>query len=189
LTFHFITCGPASQLAQDLSAGLWTYVRDERPYGGERPPAATFFYSPDRKSERPRAHLTDFTGVLHTDGYSGFKGLYQGNRIVEAACGVHVRRKFLMCTPLMAPRSARSTMSKQRSTARERRRPPVMTGTILVLTILLALLASGRAAWSLAPSGTVSRLLTPRLVQQRLLHSIRALPRQDCSWTIDHCLT
>jgi len=57
---------------------LWTYVRDERPYGGERPPAAVFYYSPDRKSERPRAHLNDFTGVLHADGYAGFKGLYQG---------------------------------------------------------------------------------------------------------------
>jgi len=36
---------------------LWTYVRDERTYGGERPPAAMFFYSPDRKGERPVAHL------------------------------------------------------------------------------------------------------------------------------------
>lgn len=73
---------------------LWTYVRDERPYGGERPPAAVFFYSADRKSERPWAHLNDFTGVLHADGYAGFKGLYQGNRIVESACWAHVRRKF-----------------------------------------------------------------------------------------------
>jgi transposase len=73
---------------------LWTYVRDERPYGGERPPAAVFFYSADRKSERPQAHLNDFTGVLHADGYAGFKGLYQGNRIVESACWAHVRRKF-----------------------------------------------------------------------------------------------
>jgi len=29
---------------------LWTYVRDERPFAGARPPAALFFYSPDRKS-------------------------------------------------------------------------------------------------------------------------------------------
>ena len=33
---------------------LWTYVRDERPTGGEAPPAAWFAYSPDRKGERPR---------------------------------------------------------------------------------------------------------------------------------------
>ena len=29
---------------------LWTYVRDERPFAGVRPPAALFFYSADRKS-------------------------------------------------------------------------------------------------------------------------------------------
>src|SRR5205807_10584796 len=33
---------------------LWTYVRDERPFAGSRPPAALFFYSPDRKGEHPR---------------------------------------------------------------------------------------------------------------------------------------
>ncbi|MBV9018345.1 MAG: IS66 family transposase [Alphaproteobacteria bacterium] len=32
---------------------LWTYVRDERPVAGVRPPAALFFYSPDRKGEHP----------------------------------------------------------------------------------------------------------------------------------------
>jgi transposase len=46
---------------------LWTYVRDERPHRGERPPAAVFFYSPDRKGERPLTHLKDFAGVLHAD--------------------------------------------------------------------------------------------------------------------------
>jgi transposase len=39
---------------------LWTYVRDERPFNGDRPPPALFFYSPDRKGEHPRAHLKDF---------------------------------------------------------------------------------------------------------------------------------
>jgi transposase len=73
---------------------LWTYVRDERPHRGDRPPAAIFFYSPDRKGERPVAHLKDFTGVLHADGYAGFNGLYESGRIIEAACWAHVRRKF-----------------------------------------------------------------------------------------------
>ena len=73
---------------------LWTYVRDERPHRGGKPPAAMFFYSPDRKGEHPVAHLQDFTGVLHADGYAGFNGLYESGRIVEAACWAHVRRKF-----------------------------------------------------------------------------------------------
>jgi hypothetical protein len=77
---------------------FWVYVRDERPHRGKRPPAAVFFYSPDRTAERPLAHLKDFTGVLHADGYAGFKGLYESGRkpgpIVEAACWAHARRKF-----------------------------------------------------------------------------------------------
>ena len=73
---------------------LWTYVRDERPFARARPPAALFFYSPDRKGEHPQAHLTDFHGVIHADGYAGFNELFTGGRIVEAACWAHVRRKF-----------------------------------------------------------------------------------------------
>jgi len=73
---------------------LWTYVRDERPFAGERPPAALFRYSPDRKGEHPRAHLKDFRGAIHADGYAGFNELFAGDRITEAACWAHVRRKF-----------------------------------------------------------------------------------------------
>jgi transposase len=73
---------------------LWTYVRDERPFGGDRPPAALFFYSPDRKGEHPRQHLQKFTGVIHADGYAGFNESFAGGKIVEAACWAHVRRKF-----------------------------------------------------------------------------------------------
>jgi transposase len=73
---------------------LWTYVRDERPFGGSRKPAALFCYSPDRKGEHPQAHLRDFRGVIHADGYAGFNELFAGGRIVEAGCWAHVRRKF-----------------------------------------------------------------------------------------------
>ena len=73
---------------------LWVYVRDERPFAGSRPPAALFFYSPDRKGEHPRGHLKEFRGVIHADGYAGFNELFAGGKIVEAACWAHVRRKF-----------------------------------------------------------------------------------------------
>jgi transposase len=72
---------------------LWTYVRDDRPAGSEEAPAVFFRYSPDRKGERPRAHLASFTGVLQADAYAGFDRLY-GEKIQEAACWAHVRRKF-----------------------------------------------------------------------------------------------
>jgi len=72
---------------------LWTYVRDDRPAGSSEPPAVLFRYSPDRKGERPRTHLASFLGVLQADAYAGFDRLY-GERIQEAACWAHVRRKF-----------------------------------------------------------------------------------------------
>jgi transposase len=72
---------------------LWTYVRDDRPAGSLEPPAVLFRYSSDRKGEHPRAHLKDFRGTLQADGYAGFEALY-GERIQEAACWAHVRRKF-----------------------------------------------------------------------------------------------
>ena len=54
---------------------LWVYARDDRPWSGPEPPAAVYFYSPDRKAERPAAHLQDFRGVLQVDGYAGFERL------------------------------------------------------------------------------------------------------------------
>ena len=72
---------------------LWTYVKDDRPAGSDQPPAVLFRYSPDRKGERPQAHLEPFVGVLQADAYAGFDRLY-GERIQEAACWAPVRRKF-----------------------------------------------------------------------------------------------
>lgn len=74
---------------------LWTYVRDERPAAGEVAPAVWFAYSPDRKGEHPQAHLAEFRGILQADGYGGFSKLYDGGRVLEAACWAHVRRKFV----------------------------------------------------------------------------------------------
>lgn len=73
---------------------LWAYVRDDRPSGSTDPPAVVYRYSPDRKAERPRAHLRCFAGILQADAYSGFTPLYADGRIVEAACWAHARRKY-----------------------------------------------------------------------------------------------
>jgi len=73
---------------------LWTYVRDDRPAGDLTPPAVWFAYSPDRQGQHPRAHLKDFAGALQADGYAGFNGLYDTDRVHEVACWAHVRRKF-----------------------------------------------------------------------------------------------
>src|SRR6202044_2869248 len=76
------------------TARLWTYVRDDRPAGSDVPSAVWFTYTVDRKGEHPKQHLSKLSGILQADGYAGFHHLYEGGRIVEAACWAHVRRKF-----------------------------------------------------------------------------------------------
>ena len=74
-------------------------ARRTPPRRVERPPAAVFFASPDRRGERPLAHLAAFTGVLQADGYSRLQRpvraqVVQGGALIEAACWAHARRYF-----------------------------------------------------------------------------------------------
>jgi hypothetical protein len=48
---------------------IWTYVRDDRPFGGQSPPAALYYASRDRRQEHPERHLKNFTGFLQADAY------------------------------------------------------------------------------------------------------------------------
>lgn len=84
----------APGLGRTRTGRIWTYVRDDRPFGGTAPAGVFYRYTPDRKGEHPRAHLAGFSGILQADGYAGFAQLYASNRIVEAACLAHARRKF-----------------------------------------------------------------------------------------------
>ncbi len=76
---------------------LWVYARDDRPWNGPEPPAAVYFYSPDRRAERPAAHLAKFKGIVQVDGYPGFERLTERGDIVLAACWAH-GASFTMCT-------------------------------------------------------------------------------------------
>jgi transposase len=82
----------------------WTYVRDDRPFGGADPPAAMFYYSRDRKGEHPQAHLAGYSGILQADAFGGYGKLYEASRhprpILEAACWVHARRPFFAMADL-----------------------------------------------------------------------------------------
>ena len=73
---------------------LWTYVRDDRPWGDQTPPAVWLAYTPDRKGEHPKTHLREFKGTLQADGYAGYDAVYEDGRVKEAACMAHVRRSF-----------------------------------------------------------------------------------------------
>lgn len=98
---------PIKVLAQGLGktkiGRIWAYASDGRPHASNEPPAICYFYSPDRKGERPASHLENFQGTLHADAYAGYKSLYKSdkypdNEITEAACWAHVRRKFYEIT-------------------------------------------------------------------------------------------
>ena len=92
------TTVPVLAKGKTRTGRLWTYVRDDRPFGGRDPPATIFFYSADRGGEHPEQHLASYAGLMQADAYAGFKRLYDSRRkagaIIEAACWAHARRKF-----------------------------------------------------------------------------------------------
>ena len=51
---------PLLAKGKTVQARLWTYVRDDRPFGGPDPPAAVYFFSRDRSGERPQRHLANY---------------------------------------------------------------------------------------------------------------------------------
>lgn len=73
---------------------LWTYARDDRPWGGTDPPAVAYVYAPDRTASQPLAHLAGFKGILQVDGYAGYRALAQKGDVSLAFCWSHVRRRF-----------------------------------------------------------------------------------------------
>ena len=91
---------------------LWTYVRDDRPFGGPSPPAAIFYYSSDRDGVHPNRHLASYSGILQADAYGGYNDLYKADRrpgpIIEAACWSHGRRKFFVLADITKTAEARS---------------------------------------------------------------------------------
>ena len=85
---------------------IWTYVRDDRPYGGLSPPAALYYASRDRRQEHPERHLKTFTGILQADAYGGYNPLFKGDRdpnpLRQAFCWAHSRRKFFVLADIVA---------------------------------------------------------------------------------------
>jgi transposase len=92
------TTVPVLAKVKTRTGRIWTYVRDDRPFGGTDPPAAVFFYSPDRAGIHPEQHLAGYSGILQADAYAGFNTLYKperpGGPITEAPCWAHARRKL-----------------------------------------------------------------------------------------------
>jgi transposase len=75
----------------------WAIARDDRPWGGNEPPAVVFHYAPGRGAEHAQALLGGYTGLLQCDGYTVYKGLAAqdgGEGATLVYCWSHVRREF-----------------------------------------------------------------------------------------------
>lgn len=97
---------PLLAKGKTIQARLWTYVRDDRPFGGVDPPAAFYAFSGNRAGLHPERHLSHYGGILQADAYAGFNRLYDAARlpgpITEAACWSHARRKFFVLADIAA---------------------------------------------------------------------------------------
>ena len=98
------TTVPVLARGKTITGRLWTYVRDDRPFGGPAPPAAMFYYSRDRRGEHPQRHLAGYRGILQADAYAGFNDLYSEARkpdpVTQALCWAHGRRNFFKLAEL-----------------------------------------------------------------------------------------
>ena len=90
------------------TARLWVYLGDAaHPYN-------VFDFTTTRKRDGPQRFLTNFSGYLHADAFSGYDGLYLPDprtataRILEVACNAHARRKFYEARGSDALRSHRA---------------------------------------------------------------------------------
>jgi transposase len=100
------TTVPILAKGQTIKGHIWTYVRDDRPFGGRAPPAALYYASRDRRQEHPTRHLQSFTRILQADAYSGYNELYEASRaqgpITPAFCWAHARRQFFELADIAA---------------------------------------------------------------------------------------
>ena len=100
------TTVPILAKGKTVKGHIWTYVRDDRPFGGHAPPAALYYASRDRRHEHPARHLQGYTGILQADAYGGYNALYAPSRkpgaITPALCWAHARRQFFELADIAA---------------------------------------------------------------------------------------
>lgn len=77
---------------------LWTYLRDDRPYGGAGPPIVVYRFEDSRAAGCVERHLAGWRGVLQCDGYAAYRRLAAPDRpggpATLACCWTHLRREF-----------------------------------------------------------------------------------------------
>ncbi len=87
---------------------FWAIARDDRPWGGQDPPAVVYTYAPGRGHQHGLALLGSYRGILQVDGYAAYKKLVdpagKTGPSALAFCWSHVRRGFYdLAKPGAAP--------------------------------------------------------------------------------------
>jgi len=84
-----------------MTAWLWAYARDDRPFGGSGPPMVAYRFEDSRGGRCVARHLNGFNGILQVDGHGAYTSLVKeqvkagsNETITLAGCWAHVRRKF-----------------------------------------------------------------------------------------------
>jgi hypothetical protein len=108
------TTVPILAKGKTVTGRIWTYVRDDAPFGGPDPPAALFYASRDRAGQHPEGHLAGWSGLLQADAYGGYNGLYAPERaagaVTPAYCWSHARRKFFELADVARTRRSRTAV-------------------------------------------------------------------------------
>ncbi len=77
---------------------FWAIARDDRPWGGNDPPAVAYTYAPGRGAVHALKLLETYRGIVQCDGYAAYKTIADkastGGAITLAFCWAHLRRKF-----------------------------------------------------------------------------------------------
>ena len=107
----------AAELLEPLGNALWNQIKKVRLLQADESPVKilnpnkkgymwvyqsldpgnkfiNFEFSESRSGSVPNARLKDFTGILQTDGYSGYNQMRKSEYIVTLGCWDHARRKF-----------------------------------------------------------------------------------------------
>ncbi len=84
-----------------MTAWLWAYARDDRPFGGSGPPMVAYRFEDSRGGRCVARHLSGFSGILQVDGHGAYTSMVKeqlksgcNETMTLAGCWAHVRRKF-----------------------------------------------------------------------------------------------
>ena len=108
------TLAPGS--GKTKTAWLWTYARDDRPFGRGDPPMVAYRFEDSRSGGCAERHLAGFTGLLQVDGFGAYNRLTAADRsggpVTLAACWAHLRRRFYELHIAGVSRTATETVER-----------------------------------------------------------------------------